>query len=646
MHTMKKDARVATRLWLVAALVGSVLFASLPAGAGQVELKSTGRQLPEAADGPAVFRPRLDASGSTLPGADESGARLHARDCFTDPADDVTEEGSGAPATFPAADLTGYCVDYAETLQFELEVDAPTDPFADTNWALDTAAIWFVDADGDGTEDFVVQLTRFGDEVAADVFDAVTDAVACSATPDFVDGTYVVSDVPAECIGTPAEIGVAAQIFYQDGDGGPVYRDDAPDDASFDGPIAGDAPPPPAFQCPGPVNAIDPAEPAEGEIVLARIACGDGDGTTQPIEQAIAISEVLYGSDEARHAIIARDDEFADALAGSGLSFGVAPILYTHSPASVPPGGDPNVLAPKTEAELDRVLEPGDEVMLLGGTAALAPGLDAYIEGLGYDVRRFAGASRFATAAEVAREVRTIVDEFEQLIDFPDLNSVMVATGRNWVDAVAAGQLAAYWGFPVVLTERNEQTGQSSLPAETAQILDELNPNFIYYVGGQAVIDEPTAFAIGEYAKGGQCPSFSRQEGGQAPASCRLTGRNRFDTAFTVGQLNRLLLKTAGGTGVTPQDAVFAVSVNLDQPRESNAWTHVLSSAPLVGAQAALYLSVAGPDGSRLPDETVTLICGFVPNLDTIFIAGDRDLIADSSGQQMRALLQQNGCPQ
>ncbi|QJU54454.1 hypothetical protein HL652_13005 [Herbiconiux sp. SALV-R1] len=83
-------------------------------------------------------------------------------------------------------------------------------------------------------------------------------------------------------------------------------------------------------------------------------------------------------------------------------------------------------------------------------------------------VRRIGGADRFAVASAIA------VDTFARGID-----TVYVATGLNFPDALAGAAAAGHSRSPVVLTERDK------LPAATRQALSALAPKRIVVVGGQ-----------------------------------------------------------------------------------------------------------------------------------------------------------------
>jgi putative cell wall-binding protein len=116
---------------------------------------------------------------------------------------------------------------------------------------------------------------------------------------------------------------------------------------------------------------------------------------------------------------------------------------------------------------------------------------------------RLAGADRFATAAEISRHA------------YPGgADTVVVATGEAFADALSAGPAAARLGGPVLLTAGNR------LPAATRDEILRLEPSQVWVVGGdavisQAVFDEITALA---------------------PAT-RIAGHDRYTTAIEASRL-------------------------------------------------------------------------------------------------------------
>jgi putative cell wall-binding protein len=147
---------------------------------------------------------------------------------------------------------------------------------------------------------------------------------------------------------------------------------------------------------------------------------------------AVAVSQLRWDattdtSSSARHpgaVVMARGDEYPDALAGIPLASKVNGPLLLSSPADFDAA---------TDAELHRILPSGGTVYILGGTSALSPTVEAHLKRDGYTVVRYFGADRFATALAIAR------------YGLGNPQHVIVATGDDFPDALSAGPYAANW---------------------------------------------------------------------------------------------------------------------------------------------------------------------------------------------------------
>lgn len=333
----------------------------------------------------------------------------------------------------------------------------------------------------------------------------------------------------------------------------------------------------------------------------AAVRVSAGGAVTEAITQAVAVSQSLFPAQQAFHAVIARADVFADALSGSALGYGVGPLLYSTSH-----GG----LAEPTRLELQRVLPPGSTVYLMGGTAALPAVLEDELRALGYQPVRFAGLGREQTAALAADEVRRVVDELQFGIE---RDWVLVATGGNWPDAVGAGQLAAFYGIPILLTPRDQ------LNPDTRTKLQQLAPQQVFVIGGDAVVSDAVLAEIDALLPG--------------PTE-RLAGDARVQTTLAVTDhlADELVADQFTISGV--------VAVNLR--REPDAWAHVLSATQITGGLAAPFIPLEGDDGSIVvrPDVPARL-CGFSGDL---VLAGGADLIADTGAQELADIMAGQAC--
>jgi hypothetical protein len=197
-------------------------------------------------------------------------------------------------------------------------------------------------------------------------------------------------------------------------------------------------------------------------------------GTTA-IGTAIAISQARFpASNSVPAVVVARSDFFSDALAGGPLAARVGgPLLITPG-ASLSSTLDPTVLS-----EIERVLEPGGTVYLLGGPLALSPTIDPALESKGYTVTRVAGSDEYATAVAIAEQMGNPGVIFE-------------ATGLNFPDALSAVPAAINQHGAILLTD-----GTTQAP-ETAAYLAAHTHDIRYAIGGPlaAAGADKTATAI------------------------------------------------------------------------------------------------------------------------------------------------------
>jgi hypothetical protein len=188
------------------------------------------------------------------------------------------------------------------------------------------------------------------------------------------------------------------------------------------------------------------------------------------IDTAIEISKDGWDDAEADAVVLSRSDQFADALAGTPLA------VASFGPLLLQPPGD---LDSRVAAEIDRVLPDTDGVVhILGGNAAVSPNIDTALEAKGYEVVRHAGDDRYSTAIAVADAVT------------PAPEAILITTGTNFPDALAAGAAAAAKNGVVVLT------AGSTMPAVTQTYLNANQSVTKYAVGGPAAAAAPSAVGL------------------------------------------------------------------------------------------------------------------------------------------------------
>ncbi len=296
---------------------------------------------------------------------------------------------------------------------------------------------------------------------------------------------------------------------------------------------------------------------------------------------ATAIQQAQLGWPQGSAAVIlARSDDFPDALAGAPLAGQLgAPVLLTPSTSL-----DLRVLAELT------ALHPA-KIYLLGGTGALGPQVTAALTAHGWDATeqvRIAGADRYATAAAIAGSLVN------------PASTVFVADGDGYADALAVAGVAGLQRAPVLLTATN------GLPVATQAELIKLHPSQVYLVGGLGVISQDVAINI-------------QQLLGLAPqAVVRLAGADRYGTMAAVAE-------RFGGTST-----VLDLATGEDFP-------DALTGAALTVRQQA-FLILVPPDSLALHPELDTYLTKRWPTLSQVYIFGDEEAVSPARVAELTAL--------
>ena len=335
--------------------------------------------------------------------------------------------------------------------------------------------------------------------------------------------------------------------------------------------------PPPAPAPALDTDRCDETEPTPDEET-PRI---EGDGSEDVRRVAINVCQFLFDQpDSARTVVLARNDVFADALAGSPLAGDHSCVLYTT-------GGADQPLDAETRAEIDRVLPDGAPVRILGGDQAVSTLVEAELISAGYAVERFQGPSRFETAVAVSRVVRA---------ENPGGTDVLLASGVTFPDAVTGGAFGARTGTPILLT------GQEQLHAATAAAMAELGVTRTIVLGGTAAVSDAAAAA--------------------APAAHRVAGVNRMDTAARVAT-------ELWGTVLDEVTTVVVTNIERD-----DGWALTLASAPLSARRDAPQLGVGA---GTYPAETRAFLQAQTPPVATAYLMGNEAFISDEVAAQLGA---------
>jgi putative cell wall-binding protein len=195
---------------------------------------------------------------------------------------------------------------------------------------------------------------------------------------------------------------------------------------------------------------------------------------------------------------------------------------------------------------------------------------------------RISGANRYATAAAAS------------LAAFPaTADTVVLASGQNWPDALGGAALAGAVNGPVLLTAKDR------LPAETLAEIRRLKPSRVFILGGEASVSGSVADEVGAVPAG----------------VIRLGGKDRYETASLVAARvaeeaelsGRKVEEVYVASGKNFPDALAAAPVSrarlrpilLTQPDELNAATFSAlselkpSRAWILGGEAAVDTTVS-----------------------------------------------------
>jgi putative cell wall-binding protein len=304
------------------------------------------------------------------------------------------------------------------------------------------------------------------------------------------------------------------------------------------------------------------ATPAYAAATYQRLAGNDRYETSAVISK--------NGWQTADVVVIARGDDFPDGLAGGPLAYKFdAPLLLTQK----------DQLPAPVKQEIDR-LKP-QKAYILGGPKVISDGVEQVLKGNGITVERIYGADRAATATEIAK-----------IIGAPTGKAV-IATGRNFPDALAVSPIAAANNMPILFVYG------STMPAATLQALQDMQITSVDILGGDKIIPQ----AIADKLKN------------MGITVRRIYGGNRELTAVEIA-------KAYGGVS----DGVF-VATGYD-------YADALSVAPLA-AKKGQPLLLCSKD--KVDKDVSAYIRNSALTIDKVTVAGGEGVVSDTAVSKLFA---------
>jgi hypothetical protein len=166
--------------------------------------------------------------------------------------------------------------------------------------------------------------------------------------------------------------------------------------------------------------------------------------------------------------LLARADLFPDALSGSYLAGSTdsgSPILLTEV----------NRIPSATNEAMSTLGV--DRVILLGGPAAISPSVEGELRARNLQVERIGGRDRFETSQQIAERLGST-----NVGTVDGVRTAIVASGRNFPDALSGGPVSFARRLPSILTDTN------TLPAPARNALTNLGIRRVFLLGGPAAV--------------------------------------------------------------------------------------------------------------------------------------------------------------
>jgi uncharacterized protein YkwD len=312
--------------------------------------------------------------------------------------------------------------------------------------------------------------------------------------------------------------------------------------------------------------------------VTQRFTAGARAHVAAAVEPTARLAERLFPGGSARHAVVVRDDVFADALASGSLVSDAGPILLN------PPDG---ALHPQVRSALEATLPRGGTVWLAGGADAVSDHVAAELRAAGWSVRRVSGGGRVETAAEVARVVAGRAGPTA---------TALVATAGDWPDAAAGGAYGAAAQAPILLA------GTDEVPQATRRALADTRPSRTAALGGRAALSDRVVSDLGAQ---------------------RVAGPTREDTSVDVAE------RVWGYRDASPSHWIAVPAFGAD------AWTWAVTAAPLAARHDAAVLLV----GDELSDATREYLASLGYGSGRTASLLTHGPVTDKAASQLRALL-------
>lgn len=126
----------------------------------------------------------------------------------------------------------------------------------------------------------------------------------------------------------------------------------------------------------------------------------------------------------------------------------------------------PDVLEPHVKTQLSGYKAAGFErVLIIGGEAAISPGIQQEMDSMGFATHRISEADRYGTSARVAIEL------------YPGSKEVVLASGEDFEDLLTARRMAGDLGVPILFSKHDE------VPVSVLNAMDKIGVEKVILIG-------------------------------------------------------------------------------------------------------------------------------------------------------------------
>ena len=192
---------------------------------------------------------------------------------------------------------------------------------------------------------------------------------------------------------------------------------------------------------------------------------------------------------------------------------------------------------------------------------------------------RLAGSNRYATSAAVSSSM------------FQDSECVIIASGSDFPDALAGTTLAAAYGAPILLTDKNK------LPDDIREEITRLGAREATILGGTGAVSDNVKNALEEMGL----------------SVDRISGSNRYATAADIAKTAYLYNRRQA-----PENLFFVVG---------SEFADALSVSPVAGATNSPILFV--PKNGKIDDATLSFIKTVKGRVHNVYVIGGTGAISE-----------------